>query len=167
MKSSLNLGNTQSRGIEPKNSINNPAKKIASYFPRISYRNHRSSQAILAIFSLIILAAGLAIFQIQATAQIPSLAIKLTESRQQSAEIAFKSRVLGAELALELVKASNDVYHLSKNIDLPQRTDKAPSQIILNTDPPKSTFRQVFPRHYLPPEVIGSMQRVEELGLTK
>ena len=80
MKSSLNLGNTQSRGTEPKNSRNNPAKKIVSYFPRISYRNHRSSQAILVIFSLIFLTTGLAIFQIQATAQIPSLAIKLTES---------------------------------------------------------------------------------------
>ena len=167
MKSSLNLGNTKSRSTESKNSRNNPAKKIASYFSGISYQNHHSFRALLVISSLIFLAAALAVFQIQATARIPSLAIKLTESRQQSAEIAFKSRVLGAELAIELVKANNDAYRLSKNIELLPRTDKTTSQIILHTDPPKNTFRQVFPRQYLPPEVIESMQRVEEFGLTE
>lgn len=167
MKSSLNLDNRQGRSTEPKNSPNNLAKKTVAYFSETSYQNHQLSRAILAIMSLILLAAGLAIFQIQATAQIPGLAIKLTESRQQSAEVAFKSRVLGAELASELVKVNDDVYSISKSLEKSSRANKAQSQIILYMPPPKSTFRQVFPRQYLPPEVIESMQRIEELGLAK
>ena len=95
------------------------------------------------------------------------LAIKLTESRQQSAEVAFKSRVLGADLASELVKANDDVYRISKSLEISSGTNKLQSQIILYIPPPKSTFRQIFPRQYLPPEVIESMQRIEELGSVK
>jgi hypothetical protein len=167
MKSSLNLDNRQGRSTEPENSPNNLTKKIVAYFSEPFYQNHQLSRAVSVIMSLILLVAGLAIFQIQATAQIPGLAIKLTESRQQSAEVAFKSRVLGAELASELVKANDDVYRISKSLERTSKTNKAQSQIILHIPPPKSTFRQVFPRQYLPPEVIESMQRIEELGLIK
>jgi hypothetical protein len=167
MKSSLNLGNRQGRSTEPENPPNNITKKTVSYFLETSYQNHQLSPAFLAIMLLILLVAGLAIFQIQATAQIPGLAIKLTESRQQSAEVAFKSRVLGAELASELVTANDDVHRISKSLDRSSKTNKVQSQIILYIPPPKSTFRQIFPRQYLPAEVIESMQRIEELGSVK
>jgi len=164
MKSSLNLNNIQNKSTKSESPRTSSAKKIFNYFLRFSYQSRESSRSLLAILVLISLAAGLAIFQIQATAQIPGLAIKLTDSRQQSAEVAFKSRVLAADLAIELVKANDEAYRLSKSIEISQKTDRVRSQIILNENSSRSTFRQIFPRQYLPPEVTESMVRIEKSG---
>tara|TARA_B100001142_G_C14008074_1_gene529334 strand:+ start:241 stop:603 length:363 start_codon:yes stop_codon:yes gene_type:complete len=116
---------------------------------------------------LISVAAGLAIFQIQATAQIPGLAIKLTDTRHQSAEVTFKSRVLATDLAIKLVKANEQAYDLSKNVEIASRKLQISSQIILTEKSSKDTFRQIFPRQYLPPEVIKSMVQIDKSGLVE
>ena len=164
MKSSLNLNNIQNKSAKSERSRASFVKKILNYFLRFSYQSRESSRSLLVVLTLISLAAGLAIFQIQATAQIPGLAIKLTDSRQQSAEVAFKSRVLAADLAIELVKANDEAYRLSKNIEISQETDRVRSLIILNENSSRSIFQQIFPRQYLPPEVTESMVRIEKSG---
>ena len=141
--------------------------KLSNYSSRFSPQNRQSSPSIFLALLLVSLAAGLAIFQIQATAQIPGLAIKLTDTRHQSAEVTFKSRVLATDLAIELVKANKKAYDLSKNVEIAPRKAQISSQIILTGKSSKDTFRQIFPRQYLPREVIESMIRIEKSGLVE
>ena len=167
MQSSLNLNNKPNRGPTHERPRHSFTKKLSNYFSRFSPQNRQLSPAIFSALLLVSLAAGLAIFQIQATAQIPGLAIKLTDTRHQSAEVTFKSRVLATDLAIELVKANEEAYDLSKNVEIAPRIAQISSQIILTGKSSKDTFRQIFPRQYLPREVIESMIRIEKSGLVE
>ncbi len=167
MRSSLNLNNKPNRGLTHERPRQRFTKKLLNYFPPLSLQNRRLSPAIFLALLLISVAAGLAIFQIQATAQIPGLAIKLTDTRHQSAEVTFKSRVLATDLAIKLVKANEEAYDLSKNVEIASRKLQISSQIILTEKSSKDTFRQIFPRQYLPPEVIKSMVQIDKSGLVE
>ena len=167
MRSSLNLNNKPNRGSTHEQPRHSFTKKLLNYSPPLSPQNRQLSPAIFSALLLVSLAAGLAIFQIQATAQIPGLAIKLTDTRHQSAEVTFKSRVLATDLAIELVKANEEAYDLSKNVEIAPRKAQISSQIILTGKSSKDTFRQIFPRQYLPREVIESMIRIEKSGLVE
>ena len=109
------------------------------------------SRATLVAWILTLIASALGIFQVHTAAKIPVLASELSLIHQQSAEIAYNSNLLSAELAQDLATLHKTISSERDNTYIQREPDE---QLIDQDfiDPYRDTG-EYLPKQFLPSEL--------------
>ena len=147
-KSSLDLSQSKENksNLEVEQSFQN------SIFDKTEQNNTKTrSRATLFAWALTLIASALGIYQVHTAAKIPVLANELSFMHQQSAEIAYNSNLLGAELAQNLV-----ILHKTIRSDRDETyIQREAGELIVNQDfiNTYGDTDEYLPKQFLPSEL--------------
>ena len=151
-KSSLDL--SQNKENKPNLEVEQPSQN--STLDKTEQNNTKTrSRATFFAWALTLIASVLGIYQVHTAAKIPVLANELSLMHQQSAEIAYNSNLLGAELAQNLlvihktIRSDQDETYIQREAD-----ELIISQDFINT---YGDTDEYLPKQFLPSELAKTL----------
>ena len=123
------------------------------------------SRATLVVWFLTLIASALGIYQVHTAAKIPVLANELSLINQQSAEIAYNSNLLGAELAQNLVILHQTISSDRAEIYIQREADELLiNQYFFDT---YGDIDEYLPKQFLPTELAKILNYSQIADSTK